>query len=160
MRVSAGSGRPFGIPVAVGRSRNIRRPPLRQRLKRIAETCLQSVVRAQSEARPEGRHPYRDYPSRFRGRGFFQPRNGLGVRRLLVQRIPIIGRIAVVQHSLEDLVGVRLGDVGPQAVLVNHPGEDDHLAGAAVAEEKPETAVAEFGAEPVLAINTKGESWR
>ena len=68
-----------------------------------------------------------------------------------MQRVPVIRGGAVVQHPLEDLVGVRFGAVTSQAVLVVYPGEDDNLAGAAIAEEEPETAVAELSAKPVPA---------
>ena len=43
--------------------------------------------------------------------------------------VPIVRRIAVIQHPLEDVISVRFGAVGPQAVFVVHPGEDDDLAG-------------------------------
>ena len=75
-----------------------------------------------------------------------------------MQRVPIVGGIAVIQHPLEDLIGIRFGAVGPQAVFVVHPGEDDDLAGAAVAEKEPETTIAELGAKPVLAVIAKSRA--
>ncbi len=88
-------------------------------------------------------------------RGFCQSCNSFGIRSLLLQRVPVVRRIAVVQHTFEDFVGVRLGTVSPHSVLVIYPSEDDDLAGAVIAEEEPETIVTELSAKPVLAIISK-----
>lgn len=74
------------------------------------------------------------------------------VLRLLEQRVPILGRIAVVGHPPENSVGVILRALGPQRVPVIHPGMDDDLQPGVIAEEEAKPLAAELGPEPVLPI--------
>src|SRR5690348_2593922 len=65
---------------------------------------------------------------------------------------PAIRWVVRIEHLLEDPVGVGLAAVSPKRLVVVHPGQDDDLRLGAEAEEEPEPAAAELGAEPVLTV--------
>jgi hypothetical protein len=69
--------------------------------------------------------------------------------------IPIVGRIAILQHGAENGVGVGFCAVLAQRAFVVHPGKYDRLDFRAVSEEQPEAPVSELGPEPVLVFRSK-----
>lgn len=83
-------------------------------------------------------------------RGLFQPFAITFSGRCRKQGRPVVGRVALVQHLLEDVIGVRLGAAGSQRVPVIDPSKDDDLGFAVMAEKYSETSVAELGSEPMF----------
>lgn len=67
-----------------------------------------------------------------------------------MKRGPIVGRIAIVQHSFEDFVGIGFRTIGPQGRFIIHPSEDDDFRVRIVAEEQPEPAIPELCPKPML----------
>ena len=65
---------------------------------------------------------------------------------------PVVGWVAIVQHTLENLVGIVPGPVCAQGSLIIHPGEDDDFRTRIVAKEQAEAPVAEFRSKPVLVL--------
>src|SRR5690606_21486576 len=68
---------------------------------------------------------------------------------------PVVGWVAIVQHTLENLVGIVPGPVCAQGALIIHTGEDDDLRTRIVAKEQAEAPVAEFRSKPVLVLISK-----
>lgn len=52
------------------------------------------------------------------------------------QRFPIVEWIAVIQHGLENGIGIRFGAICSQGIFIVHPGKDDDFGPGAVAEKR------------------------
>src|SRR5690606_25032009 len=85
--------------------------------------------------------PLRSNPSLsswFCARDFLEPLIRTGTRCRLIQRVPVVGWVAIVQHTVENLVGIIPGPVCAQGSLIIHPGEDDDFRTRIVAKEQAE----------------------
>src|SRR3990167_6296903 len=71
------------------------------------------------------------------------------------QSLPILGRVALLEHGLEHGIGIGLRAIGAQRVAVVDPSEDDDLSGCRIAEEQAEAAISELCPKPVLARRTQ-----
>ena len=68
---------------------------------------------------------------------------------LAQQLIPVVRRVAALEHLAKDAVGIIAAFVGSLGVVIIDPGVDDHL-GRSVVPKKQTVLLEEFGAKPVF----------
>ncbi len=74
---------------------------------------------------------------------------------LAQQLMPVVRRVAALEHFAKDAVGIVAAFVGSLGVIIIDPGVDDHLGRSVVPKKQP-VLLKKLGAKPVFPIIAQG----